>query len=142
MLTDNERIEYFKEEIARLSNELVDSLEQRDALVEQVEQLSSHIVRMQNFCAQYINPRGGIGDAEFINKIIYFLDCPEQRLAQSSPNQCLAERDAEVSKAAFLSGVSWRETNPYKYDDYVTGRIRKASERYANQLLQQTKGGE
>jgi hypothetical protein len=81
MITDNELIEQLTAE--------------RDSLAAQVEQLNSHIIKMQEFCAQYITPRGGIGDAEFINKIIYFLDGPEQRLAQSSPAQCLAEIKAQ-----------------------------------------------
>jgi len=39
-MTEQDRIEYFKNEISRLSNQVVDLMDERDQLMSQVEQLS------------------------------------------------------------------------------------------------------
>ena len=114
---------------------------ERDAALAQVERINSHMIKMQNFCAQYITPRGGIGDAEFINKIIYFLDGPEQRLAQSTPAKCLAEIKAKAIEDAAQSLKNLPSTFHTGKKEFDNG-IEISAEfllSKANQLRQQAK---
>ena len=65
------------------------------ALVTQVGLLNAQMVKMQKRSTLYLQPDGE-SDHDFINYILGVLDGPEQRLAQSTPNQCLREIQAEA----------------------------------------------
>lgn len=54
----------------------------------QVEQLNVLIIKMQERATLFLQPDGE-SESEFVNFIIGILDGPEQRLAQSTPAQCL-----------------------------------------------------
>lgn len=89
-MNDKERIEYFKEQIARLSNQVVDLQNERDALAAQVE-------RMSTFIKLSAKKREGVAEVEptFWNLL---------RVANESPQQHLAEIRAEAGRAGFVAG--------------------------------------
>jgi chorismate mutase len=135
VLTENERIEYFKEEIARLSNELVDSLEQRDALAAQVEQLN---FESGFFDVDVIRCLKTIAFKHNHNDIPRYMAMAKRCMDEISDKQSrIVAHDAEIAKAAFIAGVYFRSGNSVHEAD-----LDGLAEQYANQLCQQAKGGE
>lgn len=131
-MIEQDRIEYFKNEISRLSNQVVDLLDERDQLKAQVEQLNNLLVCMQSRACLFLQPDGE-DDKDFINFVIGVLDGPEQRLAQSTPDQCLAEIKAQAVEDAANELASMISAPPGIY----SGAVIKLN-LIANQLRQKT----
>ena len=145
------RIDYFKAEIARLSNELVDVMGERDVLTAQVELLEHDLSCYQLLYKNQSETIGGYqNQVEQLRKIIsvvhkeiprgvFNIDLLYEDILEAmnvlnkSPSQCLAERDAEVAKAAFIAGAE----SQYCMGTYVDLNV--AAEHHANQLHQAAK---
>jgi hypothetical protein len=114
--------------LAMISSNYVDGLElrikeltaERNALVEQVEQLRQAAITAHNAHSDFYE-----GQRFVCNAIM------------STPKQCLADRDAEVAKAAYKA-AAYVFTQPWPNRDWT---IDFSANEYANQL-RQVKGGE
>lgn len=99
-----------------------------EALTVQVEQLREFILTVNRNCAAYIM------DGKRIN--FEKLGAAAYDLYKSTPVQCLAERDAEVAKAAFYECYfQMRKCKDGDVFDLVL-----SAEQYANQLRKQADG--
>ena len=78
-----DRNEFFKAEIARLSNELVNALNERDALVVQVDQLRTEWEKKDG---------SDITESDKLELLVAII--------YKTPAQCLTERDADAMEAA------------------------------------------
>lgn len=119
-------------------NEYVESLEKEiESLKAQVEQLNNLLVCMQNRAYLFLQPNGE-DDKDFINFVIGVLDGPEQRLAQATPAQCLAEIKARAVEQVFN-----HFKNKFNGSEKLTVRdICWMLDEHLNQLRQQAKGAE
>lgn len=119
---------------AVLANSIAELTRKNSDLAAQVSTLNKLIVGMQERACLFLTPRGE-SDESFINFIIGELDGPEQRLAQSTPSQCLAERDEEVVGKAFMAG--------YKHGSnwHSVYTREEARDLYLKQLRQLAKAG-
>jgi hypothetical protein len=108
------------------------------ALVAQSDLLNAHLKRMQVFAAKYITPNGRVGDAEFIEQMIYLLDGPEQRKAQATPQQCLREIQAEAGLVGYFRGTddAWQALVGTSSPEQMTAHL---ATQYAERIRQ---GGE
>ena len=103
----------------------------------QVEQLNVLIIKMQERATLFLQPDGE-SESEFVNFIIGILDGPEQRLAQSTPAQCLAEIKAQAVEQVFN-----HFKNKFNGSEKLTVRdICWMLDEHLNQLRQQAKGAE
>lgn len=95
---------------------------------------------MQERATLFLQPDGE-SESEFVNFIIGILDGPEQRLAQSTPAQCLADHDYNIAKNAFINGVNYAKKRPdvilHKVIEMVAGDYA-----YGEQLRQQFEVGD
>ena len=83
-------VEYVEIDAQELNDYISNLEDENEALKAQVEQLNDLLVCMQNRACLFLQPNGE-DEKDFINFVIGVLDGPEQRLAQSTPAQCLAE---------------------------------------------------
>ena len=76
---------------------------ERNAYAAQAGLLNRLVISVQTRAALYLEPNQET-DAEFIQYVIGALDGPDQRMAQSSPIQCLAEIKAEAIESLLKDG--------------------------------------
>lgn len=108
----------------KLQTDLFNARKERDALAAQNALLNTHFKRMQTFCGKFLAPNGCVGDAEFINQIVFLLDGPEQRAAQASPVQCLAEVRADAITTAAQKALDAAQVPPECMSDYFNAGVR------------------
>lgn len=89
-MTDQDRIEYFKNEISRLSNQVVDLLNERDQLEAQVQELREDLARCRHQ-ASYC-----IGGVEALQEQLSKIRLISNKALASTPAQCLAEIKAQA----------------------------------------------
>ena len=144
-MTEQDRVEYFKNEISRLSNQVVDLLDERDQLKAQVEQLKPLARRClwgavnwndHNFEPLHKYLRKSAADAG-----VFTVD-QANALLEQTPAQCLAARDAEV-KAQAVSEV-WKHFNgKFRQNEKLTVRdVCWMLDEHLDQLRQQADNGE
>lgn len=111
-----------------------------DKLKAQVEQLNALIVKMQQRAEKFLQPDGE-SESNFVNFVIGVLDGPEQRFAQATPVQCLANRDAEIKAQAVVDAIDAHKNKVMTFGFDTAIRVNDLI-KYANQLRQAAKAGE
>lgn len=130
-MNDQERIEYFKSEIARLSNEVVSLLDERDELKAQVEQLREQL----EYMAQ--QHRCGCGHPA-CNRC--YDDKQNAIVLEATPAQCLAVHDAEIKSQA-VEQVLNHFGNKFRANEKLTVKdVCWMLGEHLNQLRNQAKG--
>ena len=114
--------------------DLIDAEQRILELEAQVEQLNALIIKMQERATLFLQPDGE-SESKFVNFIIGILDGPEQRLAQSTPAQCLAEIKAQ----AVIDAIDAHKNRVMTFAFDTAIRVNDLI-KYANQLRQQAKG--
>ena len=146
-----ERNEYFKTEIARLSNELVSALDERDALAAQVEQLRERFGQyaMENTALSCM-----VNDLRSAAlNAISFMSGGNAKAAlrdayDATAEQCLAEikakavADAVNAHPETIAYIQHYGQTRSKGDHYDIWLSSSDLIRYANQLHKAAKGGE
>ena len=140
-MSEQDRIEYFKNEISRLSNQVVDLLDERDQLKAQVEQLKPLARRClwgavnwndHNFEPLHKYLRKSAADAG-----VFTVD-QANALLEQTPAQCLAEIKARAVEQVFN-----HFKNKFNGSEKLTVRdICWMLDEHLNQLRQQAKGAE
>ena len=126
-------VEYVEIDAQELNDYISNLEDENEALKAQVEQLNDLLVCMQNRACLFLQPNGE-DEKDFINFVIGVLDGPEQRLAQSTPAQCLAE----VKALAVIDAIDEHKNKLLTFDFDTAIRVSDLV-RYANQLRQQAK---
>ena len=96
-----------------------------DALAAKAAALDALIVAMQERATLYLQP-GGEPNANFISYILTMLDGPEQRAAQATPVQCLANVRADAIKKAAQKALDAAQVPPASpiRSDYFKAGVR------------------
>ena len=104
---------------------LVNANAERDALAAKAAALDALIVAMQERATLYLQP-GGEPNANFISYILTMLDGPEQRAAQATPVQCLANVRADAIKKAAQKALDAAQVPPASpiRSDYFKAGVR------------------
>ncbi|MFM7810845.1 MAG: hypothetical protein ACKO7M_03685, partial [Acinetobacter junii] len=121
--TEQDRIEYFKNEISRLSSQVVDLLYERDQLQAQIEVLRSAALN-----AISVMP-GGQAKADLRDAY------------DATPDQCLAFHDAEIKAQAVIDAIDAHKNRVMTFGFDTAIRVNDLI-KYANQLRQRVKAGE
>lgn len=110
-MNQEQRIEYFMSEIARLSNQVVDLQDERDALMAQLTMVRK-IFRDESLSA-----------SETLRKIPFVIDL--------APEQCIANLRAEAGRDGYLKGADdWKS-----FDQVFDLDINRAADEYAESIL-------
>ena len=126
-MTEQDRIEYFKNEISRLSNQVVDLLNERDQLQAQVELLRVAATVVLNARDEDgITTSGLLAKFDELSKALSFL-----------PPQCLAE----IKAMTIMDAIDTHKNKLLTFDFDTAIRVTDLI-KYANQLRQAAKVGE
>lgn len=132
-MTQEQRIEYFMSEIARLSNQVVDLQDERDALAAQVEALRSQL-QVAHDCVTCADETGYVQDVGFVDLEQVALEI--SRVLALTPQQHLAEIRAEAGRVGFVAGAVAMERRQVFTEDF---NLSNAANQYADSIRQEGK---